>query len=166
MRRWPRFQRPPRSRSYWVCRHRLLRGRLVVKLQIEPDHPAIILLDDGREVQMTHDQREIHRKKRIIEQAERIGNVKKACRYFGVARSGSAPTRVFSTRPGEMSVTSYRGTESRRPCAPERSPGPQHSDSVLPPHLRVSLQLRSVSDVVVDDVVGALGPGATPRISS
>jgi hypothetical protein len=40
-----------------------------------------------KEVQMSNDQREIHRKKRIIECAERIGNVKKACRYFGVARS-------------------------------------------------------------------------------
>jgi len=36
---------------------------------------------------MTHDKREIHRKKRIIEYAERIGNINKACRYFGVARS-------------------------------------------------------------------------------
>ena len=40
-----------------------------------------------KEVQMTHDQREIHRKKRVLEYAERIGNINKACRYFGVARS-------------------------------------------------------------------------------
>ena len=36
---------------------------------------------------MTHDQREIHRKKRILEYAERVGNINKTCRYFGVARS-------------------------------------------------------------------------------
>ncbi len=36
---------------------------------------------------MTNDQREIHRKKRVLEYAERIGNINKACRYFGVARS-------------------------------------------------------------------------------
>ena len=36
---------------------------------------------------MTRDQREIHRKKRVLEYAERIGNINKACRYFGVARS-------------------------------------------------------------------------------
>jgi hypothetical protein len=36
---------------------------------------------------MTHKQREIHRKKRVIEYADKIGNVRKACRYFGVARS-------------------------------------------------------------------------------
>ena len=39
---------------------------------------------------MTNDQREIHRKKRVLEYAERIGNIKKACRYFGVARLDSA----------------------------------------------------------------------------
>lgn len=36
---------------------------------------------------MTNEQREIHRKKRIIKYAERTGNIKRACRYFGVARS-------------------------------------------------------------------------------
>ena len=36
---------------------------------------------------MTNDQREIHRKKRVIEHAERTGNVHRTCRYFGVARS-------------------------------------------------------------------------------
>jgi len=41
----------------------------------------------AKEVQMTHDHREIHRKKRVLEYAERIGNINKACRYFGVARS-------------------------------------------------------------------------------
>jgi transposase-like protein len=35
---------------------------------------------------MTNEQREIHRKKRIIEYAERTGNIHKSCRYFGVAR--------------------------------------------------------------------------------
>jgi hypothetical protein len=36
---------------------------------------------------MTRDQREIHRKKRILECADKIGNINKTCRYFGVARS-------------------------------------------------------------------------------
>jgi transposase-like protein len=36
---------------------------------------------------MTHEQREIHPKKRVIAYAEKIGNVRKACRYFGIARS-------------------------------------------------------------------------------
>lgn len=36
---------------------------------------------------MTNEQREIHRKKRVLEHAERIGNVNRTCLYFGVARS-------------------------------------------------------------------------------
>ena len=36
---------------------------------------------------MTNDQREIHRKKRVIEYAEKTGNTDKTCRYFGLARS-------------------------------------------------------------------------------
>jgi len=36
---------------------------------------------------MTPKQREIQRKRRVIEYAEQIGNVRKACRYYGVARS-------------------------------------------------------------------------------
>jgi hypothetical protein len=34
---------------------------------------------------MTNEQREIHRKKRIIEYAERTANIHKSCRYFGVS---------------------------------------------------------------------------------
>ena len=30
--------------------------------------------------------RDIRRKKRVLEHAARIGNVRKACRYFGVSR--------------------------------------------------------------------------------
>lgn len=41
----------------------------------------------AKEIRMTHDQREIHRKKRIIEHAERVRKVNKTGRYFGVARS-------------------------------------------------------------------------------
>ena len=33
-------------------------------------------------------QQDIRRKKRVLEHAARIGNVRKTCRYFGVARSG------------------------------------------------------------------------------
>ena len=36
---------------------------------------------------MTEEQREIRRKKRVIEYAERNGNIKIACRRFGIARS-------------------------------------------------------------------------------
>ncbi|MBW2244612.1 MAG: helix-turn-helix domain-containing protein [Deltaproteobacteria bacterium] len=36
---------------------------------------------------MADDQREIRRKKRVIEYAEKNGNIKTACRRFGIARS-------------------------------------------------------------------------------
>ncbi len=36
---------------------------------------------------MTNEQREIKRKKRVLEYAERHGNVKITCRRFGIARS-------------------------------------------------------------------------------
>ncbi len=49
---------------------------------------------------MNKAQRDIRRKKRVLEHAARIGNVRKACRYFGVARSG------FYRRPPVFSSTS------------------------------------------------------------
>jgi transposase len=36
---------------------------------------------------MTPEQREIQRKRRVIEYAEQTGNIRKTCRYFGVGRS-------------------------------------------------------------------------------
>jgi transposase InsO family protein len=36
---------------------------------------------------MNEQEREIKRKKRVLEHAERIGNIHKTCRYFGIARS-------------------------------------------------------------------------------
>jgi hypothetical protein len=42
----------------------------------------------AKEVQMTHDQREIHRKKRILEYAERIGNIKEEIAELGDSDNG------------------------------------------------------------------------------
>ena len=36
---------------------------------------------------MTEEQREVRRKKRVLEYAEKNGNIKTACRRFGIARS-------------------------------------------------------------------------------
>ncbi len=41
----------------------------------------------NRRVEVTEDQREIKRKKSVIEYAEKNGNIKTACRRFGIARS-------------------------------------------------------------------------------
>jgi len=68
---------------------------------------------------MTNEQREIHRKKRVLEHAERIGNVNKTCRYFGVARSTFYLWRARYRELGDQ------GLKSRRCCAhdhPNKTP--------------------------------------------
>ena len=64
---------------------------------------------------MTTDQREIHRKKRVIEYAERTGNIHKTCRYFGVARSTFYVWRDRYRQLGD------EGLKSRR-CCPHNHP--------------------------------------------
>ena len=53
---------------------------------------------------MNSDQREIHRKKRVVEYAERIGNINKACRYFGIARSSFYVWRDRSRELGDEGI--------------------------------------------------------------
>ncbi len=36
---------------------------------------------------MTNDEREILRKLRVLQYAEKVGDARKACRYFGVGKS-------------------------------------------------------------------------------
>ncbi|MCP4900608.1 MAG: transposase, partial [bacterium] len=79
---------------------------------------------------MTNEQREIHRKKRVLEHAERIGNVNKTCRYFGVARSTFYLWRARYRELGD------EGLKSRRCCAhnhPNKTPD-EVVDKIL--HLR------------------------------
>ncbi len=64
---------------------------------------------------MTHDPREVHRMKRILEYAERTGNINKTCRYFGLARSTSYLWRDRTREFGEQ------GLRSRR-CGPHNHP--------------------------------------------
>ena len=64
---------------------------------------------------MTDDQREIHRKKRILEYAERVENINKTFRYFAVARSTFYLWRDGYRELGE------EGLRSRR-CGPHNHP--------------------------------------------
>ena len=57
---------------------------------------------------MTNDQREIRRKKRVIEYAENIGNVRKACRYYGIARSTYCLWRDRTHELGDEGLMSRR----------------------------------------------------------
>ncbi len=64
---------------------------------------------------MTNAQREIHRKKRIIEYAEWIGNVHKTCRYLGVARSTFYLWRERYRELGDEGLSSRRGGPHNHP---------------------------------------------------
>ena len=44
---------------------------------------------------MNQGQKDIARKKRVLDYAEACGNVNKACRHFGVSRSGSTLTAAM-----------------------------------------------------------------------
>jgi transposase InsO family protein len=50
---------------------------------------------------MTSDQREIRRKLRILEHAEKIGDISKTCRYFGIARASFYRWRTAYRKRGE-----------------------------------------------------------------
>ena len=53
---------------------------------------------------MTNDERDIQRKLRVLPHAERIGNVRKACRYFGVGRSSFYRWRDAYLKDGEAGL--------------------------------------------------------------
>jgi len=53
---------------------------------------------------MNKDQREIHRKLRILQYADKIGHVAKACRYFGIGRSSFYRWREASKKHGEVGL--------------------------------------------------------------
>ncbi len=59
---------------------------------------------------MTKAQRDILRKKRVLEHAERIGNVRRTCRYFGVARS------VFYLWKQAYETYGDEGLVNKKPC--------------------------------------------------
>ena len=54
---------------------------------------------------MTHDQREIQRKNRVLEYAEPTGNIRRACRHFGIARSTFYLWRDRYRERGEAGLT-------------------------------------------------------------
>jgi transposase len=59
---------------------------------------------------MTKAQRDIRRKLRILAYAERISNVSKACRYFGISRETFYVWHRAYTRHGE------KGLINKKPC--------------------------------------------------
>ena len=64
---------------------------------------------------MTEDQREIRRKKRVIEYAEHIGHVGRACRRLGIARSTFYLWRDRYREHGDEGLTSERSGPDNHP---------------------------------------------------
>ena len=54
---------------------------------------------------MTHEQREVLRKKRVLEYAEQTGNIRRACRHYGIARSTFYLWRDRYRERGEAGLT-------------------------------------------------------------
>ena len=59
---------------------------------------------------MTRAQRDILRKKRVLEHAERLGNICKACRYYGVSRS------AFYLWKKAYEIHGDEGLVNKKPC--------------------------------------------------
>ena len=53
------------------------------------------------EVFMTNEERDIQRKLKVLQHAEKIGNARKACRYFGIGRSSFYRWRDAYQKRGE-----------------------------------------------------------------
>lgn len=53
---------------------------------------------------MTNEERDIQRKLRVLQHAEKIGNARKACRYFGVGRSSFYRWRNAYRKHGEAGL--------------------------------------------------------------
>ncbi len=87
---------------------------------------------------MNKAQRDIRRKKRVLDHAARIGNVRKTCRYFGVARSGFYVwKKAYETHGDE-------GLINKKPCPynPRLSTPPDIVEKVL--HLRRTYHLGPI----------------------
>jgi hypothetical protein len=68
---------------------------------------------------MTRAKRDILRKKRVLEHAERIGNIRKACRYYGVSRA------AFYLWKKAYETYGDEGLVNKKPCPfPSSLPAP------------------------------------------
>ena len=64
---------------------------------------------------MTPRQREIQRKRRVLEYAEQIGNLRKTCRYFGVGRSTFYLWRARYRESGDEGLINRRCVAHNHP---------------------------------------------------
>ena len=64
---------------------------------------------------MTDEKREIHRKLKILEYAEQVGDESKACRYFGIGRASFYHWRKTLVEQGEAGLVSKRSAPHNHP---------------------------------------------------
>ena len=103
---------------------------------------------------MNKAQRDIGRKTRVLEHAARIGNVRKACRYFGVARSGFYVWKKAYETHGDEGLVNQKpcpyNPQLRPPPPPrhrrEGPPSPPHVSSPPHPHRLASQALSRHHD--------------------
>lgn len=76
---------------------------------------------------MTNEERDIQRKLRVLQHAEKIGNARKACRYFGVGRSSFYRWREAYRRHGEAGLKNAKSI----PKNPANQAPPEIVEKVL-----------------------------------
>ena len=76
---------------------------------------------------MTNEERDIQRKLRVLQHAEKIGNTRKACRYFGVGRSSFYRWRDAYQKNGEAGLKNAKSI----PKNPANQTPPQIVEKVL-----------------------------------
>jgi hypothetical protein len=81
---------------------------------------------------MNQAQRDVSREKSVLEHAERIGSVRKACQYFGVSRSSFYLWKKAYGAHGEQGLVNRKSC----PVNPKlrTAPGYRNDPSVTPPH--------------------------------
>ena len=84
---------------------------------------------------MNNDQRDIRRKLRLLEYAHKIGDVSKACRYFGVGRATFYRWRNAYSEAGEAGLVNGRSVPHNHP----QKTSPEITEKIL--HLRQTYHL-------------------------
>jgi len=87
---------------------------------------------------MTNDRREIRRKLRILQHAEKVGSVSKTCRYFGIGRASFYRWRHVYQKRGEAGLVNARSVPHNHP---NKTP-PEVVEKVL--HLRRKYHLGPI----------------------
>jgi len=87
---------------------------------------------------MTKSEREIQRKLRVLRHAEKIGDVSRACRYFGVGRASFYRWKSAYERHGELGLVNRKTA----PKNPANRTAPEIVEKVL--HLRQTYHLGPI----------------------